>query len=133
METVGRDHVHRESPPLFSVLWYGKNRKESGLEALEALRCQTLGDFELVVADAGSTDGTVELFQEAALNDRRIKVYRLWNVGSRNVLLEGLRLCRGDYVAICPAEGHFLPDALQAAAEEFSKRPAVGGCTPLVS
>lgn len=127
METVGRGVVRRVSEPLISVIWYGKNRKESALETLEALRCQTLGDFELVVADAGSTDGTVELFQDAAQTDPRIKVFRFWNSRYRDFLLEALRLCRGDYIAICPAEGRFLPNALQTVAEEFSQRPGVGG------
>jgi hypothetical protein len=41
-------------------------------------------------------------------------------------LLYLLRRCRGDYIGICPSDGHFLPDALKFAVEAFEKNPGAG-------
>ena len=44
-------------------------------EAMESVLAQTFADFELLVVDDGSTDGTAAL--AASLNDPRIRVERL--------------------------------------------------------
>jgi glycosyltransferase involved in cell wall biosynthesis len=44
--------------------------------ALESLQKQTFDDFELIVSDNASTDGTVQIAQAFAKNDSRIRVLR---------------------------------------------------------
>jgi Glycosyl transferase family 41/Glycosyl transferase family 2 len=122
--------VGRPRRPLFSVAWYGRDRLGSAKETVAALKGQSCSDFELVVEDCGSTDGTLELFQRAAREDDRIRVFQRWTTSSGNALLSALRRCRGEYVAICPNEGHFLTDALSMVSRMFDGQPTVGGiCT----
>src|SRR5215470_13614723 len=45
-------------------------------EALDALLSQTFGDFELIISDNASTDGTQEICRAYAAKDRRIRYYR---------------------------------------------------------
>src|SRR5215470_5950299 len=45
-------------------------------EALDALLSQTFGDFELIISDNASTDGTQEICRAYASIDRRIRYYR---------------------------------------------------------
>src|SRR5205807_1826888 len=94
------------------------------------LRDQTCQDYELVVHERGSTDGTTEIFQQAAALDPRIKLHGRRTGDSNEVLLKALRGCRGEYVAICPSEGQLLPNALEIAIGQFANHPnAAGICT----
>ena len=45
-------------------------------EALEAVLSQTFSDFELVICDNASTDGTRKICQDVARNDSRVRYYR---------------------------------------------------------
>ena len=47
-----------------SVVTIVLNDKEGFIKTFESLRTQTFSDFEHVVIDGGSTDGTVEFIQE---------------------------------------------------------------------
>jgi len=123
-------HVQAGEIPLFSVIWYGCNRLTSARQTIVAMQAQTCGDFELVVEDCGSTDGTLEFFRSAAAADPRISVFRSSKMTSGEALLGALRHCRGAYVAICPCDGHLLPEALEIAARELDRHADKGGiCT----
>ena len=116
--------------PLFSIVWWGRNRLASAKETIAALQAQTCGDFELVVEDYGSTDGTLEAFRAAAAQDPRIRIFEQTTTRSENALLSVLRRCTGTYVAVCPCEGYFLPNAIEFAADKFKQLPKVGAiCT----
>jgi predicted O-linked N-acetylglucosamine transferase (SPINDLY family)/glycosyltransferase involved in cell wall biosynthesis len=114
--------------PLISVVWYGRNRVGSAKESVAALQAQSHGHFELIVEECDSTDGTLEVFQSAAVQDSRIKVFPgSAAVSGGQSLLNALRRCRGDYIAICPSEGHLLPGALEFAIGQLTAHPEIGG------
>ena len=116
--------------PVFSLIWYGKNRIDSARETIAALRQQSLGDFELLVEDCGSTDGTVEAFLDAAKGDSRLRVFRRSWRNRADALLSAIRRSCGDFVMVCPNEGTFVPDALAKLQAAFAVRPETGGiCT----
>ena len=85
--------------PMVSVLVTAYNREAYIAEALESVLAQTMEDFELIVSDDGSTDGTVAIAEEYARRDPRIRV----SVNPRNL---------GDYAnrrqAATVARGRFL-------------------------
>jgi glycosyltransferase involved in cell wall biosynthesis len=67
-------------------------------EAIESVLAQTFGDFELLVLDDGSADGSAELV--ASYRDPRIRL--VWNEGHRGLvptLNQGLALARGILIA----------------------------------
>jgi hypothetical protein len=117
-------------PPLFSIVWYGRNRADSAKETIAALQAQGCADFELVVEDCGSADGTLELFRDAAGADQRIRIFERPAAVAGDALLSAFRRCRGEYVGLCPSEGRFLPQALAMVSEAFGRHPGAGGiCT----
>ena len=59
-------------------------------EAIESVLAQTYRDFELIVVNDGSTDSTLDVVEEYAAQDERIKVYTHANVGTAPTLNRGI-------------------------------------------
>jgi len=68
-------------------------------EAIHSIQAQTFSDFEILVINDGSTDKTLEIVQELAKSDSRIKIHTTPNRGvvhSRNLALHN---ARGEWIA----------------------------------
>ena len=63
-----------ESPPI-SVLLPVRNGEPVVRGALESLARQTFPDFEVIVVDDGSTDGTGEVLRAVSGDDPRVRVF----------------------------------------------------------
>ncbi len=97
--------------PKVSVLMAVRNGERFVREAIASLYGQTYQDFELIVVDDGSTDGTPEILQQ--VKDSRTFIYRnAENLGLTKSLNKGLSLCRGDYVARMDADDVSAPERL---------------------
>ena len=73
--------------------------------AVESILTQTFRDFELIVIDGCSTDGTPQILAE--LKDERLRVIRNErNLGIAKSLNKGLALAKGEYVALQDHDGH---------------------------
>lgn len=69
--------------PQISVVFTSYNHREFLRQALESLLTQTFTDFELIIIDDCSTDGSQEILREYAEKDKRIKLHLLEkNTGS---------------------------------------------------
>ena len=83
-------------------------------ECIESVLNQTVGDFELVIVDDHSTDGSFEVAQGYAGRDSRIRVYRnprnLGDYPNRN---EAIRRARFEYLKFVDADDTLLPQALE--------------------
>lgn len=78
---------------------------------IKSLQAQTDPDFEWVVADGGSTDGTLELLAEAA-KTMRVRVDSRPDFGIYDALNRGVQRARGDYYVVIGADDKFFPDAI---------------------
>ena len=97
------------SEPRVSVLMAVQNGLPYVHEAVESVLAQTFADFELLVVDDASEDGTAEAVESYA--DPRVRVVRLAeNIGQAPALNLGLRECRGEYVARLDADDACLPE-----------------------
>ena len=79
---------------------------------LDCVRAQTLGDFEAIFVDDGSTDDTAAILASAAAEDPRICVITQKNRGvsaARNV---GLDAARGDYIFFADPDDTFSSEML---------------------
>src|SRR6476619_2022139 len=67
-------------------------------EAVDSILNQTLRDFEFVIIDDGSTDGTVEIL--GSYTDPRLQiVHNRTNLGITASLNKALDMARGEYIA----------------------------------
>ena len=92
---------HSEGTPLISVVLATFNRVNVLEETLRMVFTQTLGDFELIVCDDASTDGTPAVMTEWAARDPRIRYVRQpRNLGLPGNVISGIALAKAEYVAV---------------------------------
>jgi glycosyltransferase involved in cell wall biosynthesis len=97
-------------------------------DALASLRRQTFRDFEAIVVDDGSPDGTGEAARAAVAGDARFTVIRQDNAGAASALNRALALARGEFAANADADDFYLPHRLERLVAEFDKNPDLGIC-----
>src|SRR5438132_3254976 len=97
------------APPAVSVIVPTFQRREYVVRAVGSVLAQTYEDFELIVVDDGSTDGTGEAL--AGL-DGRLRYLWQENRGTGAARNTGLRLARGEIVAFLDSDNRWLPHHL---------------------
>jgi glycosyltransferase involved in cell wall biosynthesis len=87
------------------------NRRATIGRAIASVRAQTHADWELVVVDDGSTDGTASLV--AGSGDPRVRYVRLpRNVGPAAARNRGIDEARGDFLGMLDSDDELVPSAL---------------------
>ena len=97
-------------------------------EAVASVRAQTLQDWELLLVDDGSRDGSVAAAQRHAAGSRRIRYLRhAWhrNRGMSATRNLGIRRARGSYLAFLDADDVLEPDTLSESLALLSRHPDV--------
>jgi len=112
-----------DSAPRVSVVLPAYNAERTIGEALASVFAQTFRDFEVIVVDDGSTDGT-----RAVLDRWRtaITCVRQLNGGPGRARNAAIRRARGQLVAFLDADDVWLPDKLARQVEYFDEFPATG-------
>ena len=83
-------------------------------EQIDSILNQTIQDFEIVVCDDSSTDGTFHILQEYAQNDSRFHIYsNKENLGFKNNFEKAISLCNGDYIALSDQDDIWMPNHLE--------------------
>ncbi|TMK25452.1 MAG: glycosyltransferase family 2 protein [Actinobacteria bacterium] len=102
--------------PRVTVLMAVHNGEQYVRQSIQSILGQTFEDFELLVVDDASTDGTAAIVE--SFGDGRIRVLRNErNVGQVPSLNRGLRESRGPYVARIDADDTSKPTRLQRQVE----------------
>jgi glycosyltransferase involved in cell wall biosynthesis len=92
--------------------------------AIASLQAQTFGDFELIISDNASTDGTREICEAAAEEDPRIRYIRQpHNCGMKENFLVVLRQARGELFAWAAHDDIREPEYLSALVDALAQAP----------
>lgn len=99
---------------------------------VESVLAQTFKDFEFVIVDNASDDGTAAFLQQVAAHDTRIRLIRNeTNLGHSGGLNRGLAECRGEWVARIDADDAALPERLDRQLAFLRDHPEVKLAGPL--
>lgn len=115
------------SSPAVSVIVPTYNRQALLPRALDSVVAQTFDNWEIVLVDDGSTDGTEDVAAryQQRLKERFIYIRQL-NLGSSRARNRGIDACNGRFVAFLDSDDEFLPTKLERQLELFDLRPDLG-------
>ncbi len=94
-------------------------------ECLDSIAAQTRRNFELLVVDDGSVDGTRDRIAAYARGDRRIRLLKLERRGLVTALNQGLAHCRAPVVARMDADDRMHPERLARQLEYLEAHPEI--------
>ncbi|MFH1679559.1 MAG: glycosyltransferase [Candidatus Eisenbacteria bacterium] len=98
---------------MVSVIIPSRSAAATLAETIKSLHVQTVGDWEAIVVENGSTDGTAAAAEALASKDPRIRVLRSRAEGPGAARNEGLRAARGEWVLFLDADDWVVPAFLE--------------------
>jgi glycosyltransferase involved in cell wall biosynthesis len=111
--------------PLVSIIIASYNHQEYITEAIQSVLDQTFQDFEIVIVDDASTDGTVKEIRK--FNDSRIKLFcSEKNEGQFATVRKGIEISSGKYIAILNSDDAFFPEKLEKQVHFLDENPSFG-------
>lgn len=114
---MGTNHMISVVIPLY-------NKKKCIGSTLDSVLSQSYQDFEILVVDDGSTDGSADVVRH--YNDQRIRLITKVNGGVSSARNEGIRHAQSDYIAFLDADDLWEPDFLAEINSLISDFPDAG-------
>jgi glycosyltransferase involved in cell wall biosynthesis len=113
--------------PMVSVVMPVFNAEKYLAKAIESILTQTLTDFEFIIINDGSTDGSAAIIESYSDKDPRINVIlNDKNKGIVHSLNTGIAEAKCDYLAIMHADDISRPERLEKQIDFFIANPNVG-------
>ncbi len=112
------------SSVLFSVLVPVYNVAPYLRECLDSVLGQSCQDFELLLVDDGSTDGSGAICDEYAAGDARIRVFHKPNGGLMSARRYAIARAAGEYDVFLDSDDSLTPDALETLARAIGESGA---------
>lgn len=116
-----------ESNPLVSVLMTAYNRQRYIREAIESVLASGYNNFELIIVDDCSADGTLKIAKEYEAKDNRIKIYlnknNLGDYPNRN---RAAGYANGKYLKYVDSDDKIYPGGLEYCVQCMEKYPDAG-------
>lgn len=108
---------------MISIVTSTYNRKDRLKRAIESVLTQTYDDWEMVVVDDASTDGTEQIV--ASFGDKRIRyIRRKKNFGNdTRPKNRGIKASSGEYIAFLDDDNVYRPDHLAILVKEMERNP----------
>jgi len=117
------------SPPRVSVVVAAHDAERFLRPTLASVLRQTFADFELVVVDDGSRDGTAGLVRGLAAEDARLRLVTQTNRGVSAARNRGVAAARGELVAFLDHDDLWRADKLARQVAKLDATPGAGVAT----
>lgn len=108
------------SSPKVSVIVPVYNADKYLRRCIDSILSQTFTDFELLLVDDGSTDGSPAICDGYAARDSRVRVFHKPNGGVSSARNLGLDNTRGEWITFCDADDWASKDYIQNLVIEFT-------------
>lgn len=109
--------------PLISIMVCVRNGMPHVMDAIDSVRALTYPNYELVIQDAASTDGTLEYLRSIA-GIERISLRSEPDSGIGQGFNRAVQRCQGEIVGSVDADNRLEPGALELVARKFAEVPA---------
>ncbi|HEU5281067.1 MAG TPA: glycosyltransferase [Gammaproteobacteria bacterium] len=107
--------------PRISIIMPIFNRADTVERALLSIKAQTYKNIELIVLDAGSTDGTLDVLKRY---ESEFAYFRSQpDKGAADATNEGLKRVTGDFVGLLMADDTYEPGIIEAAVHAYQANP----------
>ena len=111
--------------PKVSVVLASYNHEKYVAETIESVLSQTYQDFEFIITDDGSSDGTVDVMKR--FDDRRIKLFCFsQNQGACTAMNNCIQEAKGEYIAVINSDDAWMPEKLEKQVKFLDEHPEIG-------
>lgn len=110
-----------EKTPLFSIVMPAYNCQNTVGDTIKSVLSQSVSDFELIVVNDGSTDGTEQVLKQHQQNDERVKFMTIPNGGPGNARNKGIEVAGGKYLLFIDSDDIMRNDTLETYAEHIEE------------
>lgn len=98
---------------MISIVIPAYNAEKYIERTVASIAAQTLKEYEIIVVNDGSTDGTGAILDRLAATTPGMRVIHIANGGAYAARLRGISEARGEWVTFCDADDTMRPDALE--------------------
>jgi glycosyltransferase involved in cell wall biosynthesis len=109
--------------PLVSVLLPVYNGEKYLRQAVESILAQSFEDYEFIIIDDGSTDGTLWILQHYSVQHPTLKIISRPNKGLTVTLNEGLAMAKGEFLARMDADDISMPRRFEKQVKYLREHP----------
>ena len=103
-----------KAQPLVSVLMTAYNREDFISEAIESVIISSYKNWQLIIVDDGSTDGTVEIIKRYTRQDMRIEMHiNEHNLGDYSNRNRAASFARGEYIMSVDSDDKIFSDGIE--------------------
>src|SRR3954451_16590598 len=121
-----RRPVFNSGVPKISILLPSLNARKFLEPRVQSIVDQTSADWETIVLDSGSSDGTWEYFQSIAARDPRFKLNQIPREGLYAALNRGIELATGEFLHVATADDSMSSDFFAQMLDALSNCPNAG-------
>ena len=111
---------------MISIIIPAYNADKYLANTIQSVINQTYIDWEIIIINDGSTDGTLELINNFKDKDSRIKVFSHENAGVAHSRNRGIAEAKGEFIAFLDADDLWTPDKLEMQLKVLQENPEAG-------
>lgn len=117
--------TYNQKAPLFSIIVPVYNVRDYIEKCIASVLNQSFRDFELLLIDDGSTDGSGEYIDRVASQDARVRTFHQANSGVSAARNLGLDNAIGQWIVFVDGDDALVPNALRILSDCIAKHPEV--------